>query len=159
MFGKKTLIAALCVAAVPFAALAAPGGHGGHHGGHRGGFNFLEGVTLTPDQKTQVQQIMQASRGTAKPLAEQLRADRKQIGDLLASTGTVTQAQLTTIQQQADQIRQQLESQRLATALQIRALLTPAQLAQSAQTHAQLESLHEQERAVFKAAHPDATAQ
>lgn len=159
MFGKKTLIAALCVAAVPFAALAAPGGHGDHHGGHRGGLNFLEGVTLTPDQKTQVQQIMQASRGTAKPLAQQLRADRKQIGDLLASTGTVTQAQLTTIQQQADQIRQQLESQRLATALQIRALLTPAQLAQSAQTHAQLESLHEQERAVFKAAHPDATAQ
>jgi Spy/CpxP family protein refolding chaperone len=159
MFGKKTLIAALCVAAVPFAALAAPGGHGGHHGGHRGGFNFLEGVTLTPDQKTQIQQITQASRGTAKPLVQQLHADHKQIGDLLAGTGTVTQAQLTTIQQQADQIRQQLESQRLATALQIRALLTPAQLAQSAQTHAQLESLHEQERAVFKAAHPDATAQ
>jgi Spy/CpxP family protein refolding chaperone len=159
MFGKKTLIAALCVAAVPFAALAAPGGQGGHHGGHRGGFNFLEGVTLTPDQKTQIQQIMQTSRGTTKPLAQQLHADRRQIGDLLASSGAVTQAQLSTIQQQADQIRQQLESQRLATALQIRALLTPAQLTQSAQTHAKLESLHEQERAVFEAADPDATAQ
>lgn len=159
MFGKKTLIAALCVAAVPFAALAAPGGHGGHHGGHRGGLNFLEGVTLTPEQKTQVHQIMQASWQTAKPLAQQLHADRKQIGDLLAGPGAVTQAQLTTIQTQADQIHQQLESQRLATALQIRALLTPAQLAQSAQTHAQLESLHQQEHAVFKAAHPDATAQ
>jgi len=158
MFGKKTLIAALCVAAVPLAALAAPGEHGGHHG-HRGGFSFLEGVTLTPEQKTQVHEIIQASWSTAKPLAQQLRADHKQIGDLLASGGAVTQAQLTTIQTQADQIRQQLESQRLATALQVRALLTPAQLAQSAQTHAQLESLHQQERAVFQAAHPNATAQ
>ena len=159
MFGKKTLIAAVCLAAVPLAALAAPGGHGGHGGGHRGGFSFLEGVTLTADQQTQIHQIVQASWGTAKPLAQQLRADHKQIGDLMASTGAVTQAQLTTIQTQADQIRQQLESQRLATALQVRALLTPAQLAQSAQAHAQLASLHEQERAVFQASHPGAPAQ
>lgn len=158
MFGKKTLIAALCVAAIPVVALAAPGGHGGHHG-HRGGFSFLEGVTLTADQKTQVHQIMQASWSTAKPLMQQLRADHKQIDDLLAGTGSVTSAQLTAIQTQADQLRTQLESQHLATALQVRALLTPAQLAQSAQTHAQLESLHQQERAVFQAAHPDATAQ
>jgi len=155
MFGKKTLIAAVCLAAIPLAALAAPGGHGGHDG-HRGGFSFLEGVTLTADQQTQIHQIVQASWGTAKPLAQQLRADHKQIGDLMASTGAVTQAQLAAIQTQADQIRQQLESQRLATALQVRALLTPAQLAQSAQAHAQLASLHEQERAVFQAAHPAA---
>jgi len=158
MFGKKTLIAALCVAAVPFAALAAPGGHGGHHG-HRGGFSFLEGVTLTPEQQTQVHQIFQTSWSTAKPLMQQLRADHKQIEDLLAGSGTVTQAQLTAIQTQADQLRSQLESQHLATALQVRALLSPAQLAQSAQTHAQLESLHQQERAVFQAAHPGAPAQ
>jgi len=158
MFGKKTLIAALCVAAVPFAALAAPGGHGGHHG-HRGGFSFLEGVTLTPEQQIQVHQIFQTSWSTAKPLMQQLRADHKQIEDLLAGSGTVTQAQLTAIQTQADQLRSQLESQHLATALQVRALLSPAQLAQSAQTHAQLESLHQQERAVFQAAHPGAPAQ
>lgn len=158
MFAKKTLIAALCLAAVPLAAIAAPDGHGGHRG-HRGGFSFLEGVTLTADQKTQIHQIVQASWTTAKPLMQQLQADHKQMSDLLASTGSVTSAQLTTIQQQADQIRQQLESQHLATALQVRALLTSAQLAQSAQTHQQIESLHAQERAVFKAAHPDATAQ
>ena len=158
MFGKKTLIAALCVAAVPLAALAAPGEHGGHHG-HRGGFSFLEGVTLTPEQQIQVHQIFQTSWSTAKPLMQQLRADHKQIEDLLAGSGTVTQAQLTAIQTQADQLRSQLESQHLATALQVRALLSPAQLAQSAQTHAQLESLHQQERAVFQAAHPGAPAQ
>jgi Spy/CpxP family protein refolding chaperone len=159
MFGKKTLIAALCAAAVPLAALAAPGGQGDHHRGRHGEFGFLKGVGLTPEQKAQIHQIVQTSRGTAQPLAQQLRADRKQIGDLLASNGAVTQAQLTPLQQQADQIRQQLESQHLATALQVRALLTPAQLAQSAQTHAQLESLHQQERALFKGTGPDATAQ
>jgi len=155
MFGKKTLIAALSLAAIPVVALAAPGGHFGHRG-HGGEFSFLEGVTLTADQQTQLHQIVKASWTTSKPLVEQLHADRKQIGDLLASTATVTSAQLTTLQQQADQIRTQLESQRLATALQIRALLTPAQLAQSAAAHQQLESLHAQERAVFQAGHPDA---
>jgi Spy/CpxP family protein refolding chaperone len=160
MFAKKMLFAALCVAAVPFAALAAPGGHGGHHGGRgHGAMGFLQGVTLTPEQKTQIHEIVQTSWSTAKPLMQQLRADQKQMSDLLASTGAVTAAQLTPIQQQAAQIRQQLDSQRMATALQVRALLTPAQLAQSAQTHQQLASLHQQERAVFEAAHPAAAAQ
>ena len=159
MFGKKMLVAALCAAVVPFAALAAPGGHGGGHGDHHGPLGFLAGVTLTPEQTTQIHQIMQASRSTAKPLVQQLRADRKQISDLLASSGTVTMAQLTPIQQQAAQMRQQLESQRLATALQVRALLTSAQLTQSTQAHQQLESLHQQERAVFQAGHPGAAAQ
>ncbi|HLZ64636.1 MAG TPA: periplasmic heavy metal sensor [Aliidongia sp.] len=159
MFGKKMLVAALFAAVVPFAALAAPGGHGGHHGHQHGAFGFLQGVTLTAEQKTQIHQIMQSSWNSAKPLAQQLHADRQQISDLLANGGAVTEAQLSSIQQQAAQVRQQLDSQRLATALQIRALLTPAQLAQSAQMHQQLATLHQQERAVFQAAHPDATAQ
>lgn len=156
MFNRKILIAALCAAIVPLAAVAAPDGAGRHHHGGHGAFGFLEGVTLTPEQKTQIHEIVQASWTSAKPLAQQLHADQKQISDLLAGGGAVNAAQLTPIQQQASQVRQQLDSQRLATALQVRALLTPAQLAQSAQTHQQLESLHQQERAVFKAAHPDA---
>ena len=157
MLNKKVLIAALCAVVAPLAAVAAtdaPGSH--HHGRHRGEFGFLEGVTLTPEQQTQIHQIVQASWTNAKPLMQQLRADHKQIGDLLAGTGSVTEAQLTPIEQQAAQIEQQLASQRLATALQVRALLTPAQLAQSAQTHQQLESLHQQERALFQNAHPGA---
>ena len=160
MLNKKVLIAALCAVVAPLAAMAAtdaPGFH--HHGQHHGEFGFLEGVTLTPEQQTQIHQIVQASWANAKPLMQQLRADHKQIDDLLASTNSVTEAQLTSIQQQEGQLAQQLASQRLATALQVRSLLTPAQLAQSAQTHQQLESLHAQERAVFRAAHPDATAQ
>ena len=158
MLNRKILVAALCAALIPLAAIAAPDGPGRHHHGGHGPLGFLEGVTLTPEQKTQIHQIMQASWGTAKPLAQQLRADHKQIGDLLASSGAVTAAQLTPIQQQAAQLQQQLDSQRLATALQVRTLLSPTQLAQSAQTHQQLESLHQQERAVFQAAHPAAPA-
>jgi Spy/CpxP family protein refolding chaperone len=156
MFGKKTLAAALlCTAIVPFAAQAAPEGHGWHHRG--GEFGFLEGVTLTTAQQTQIHQIMEAGRTEAKPLVEQLRADHRQLADLLAGGGPVSASQLTPIQQHAEQVRQQLDSQRLATALQVRALLTPAQLAQSAQVHQQLAALHQQERAIFQAAHPDAT--
>ncbi|HEV2677671.1 MAG TPA: periplasmic heavy metal sensor [Aliidongia sp.] len=156
MFNRKILAAALCAALIPFAALAAPDGPGRHHHGGHGTFGFLEGVTLTPEQKAQVHEIIQASWTQSKPLAQQLRADHKQIADLLAGAGAVTAAQLTPIQQQAGQLQQQLDSQRLATALQVRALLTPTQLAQSAQTHQQLENLHQQERAVYKTAHPDA---
>jgi hypothetical protein len=71
-----------------------------------------------------------------------------QISDQLASTASVSATQLTGLQQQAEQFGAQIEAQRLATALQIRALLTPDQLAQSAQVHQQLAALHAQMRSV-----------
>ncbi len=153
MIGKKTLMAgaALLVAATAIPAAYAAYGHQHGHHGQGGGFGFLQGVTLTAAQQDQVKQITQATWTSVKPLAQQLRGYKKQISDQLASTATIDPAALSALQAQAAQVAQQIQSQHLTAALQVRALLTPAQLAQSAQVHAQLVTLHSQEKAVLGA--------
>jgi Spy/CpxP family protein refolding chaperone len=152
------IVAALFAASLPFAAatsaLAGPGGHEFHYDG---GFGFLHGVTLTVEQKAQVHQLIQASWEQSKPVAQQLRAIRKSIVDQLASTGAIDTAKITGLQQQAAQLSDQLQAQRLNAALQVRALLTPAQLAEAAQVHQQLAALHEQEATLLKRNHNDGT--
>ncbi|HVJ54115.1 MAG TPA: periplasmic heavy metal sensor [Aliidongia sp.] len=167
MFGKKTLTVAFCAALLSMAAAAqeqGPGpGPGGwhHHGGPRGELAFLHGITLTDAQQTQIHEIVKASRTQMKPTAQQLRALHTQIREQLEGTGAINSGQLTTLQQQASALRDQIDAARLNTAIQIRAVLTPAQIAQAAQLHQQLTSLHEQERTLMEQAHPQsgATAQ
>jgi Spy/CpxP family protein refolding chaperone len=149
----RTLLLATSLAALlPLATFAqgqaADAGHH-RHGGHRGSLGFLTGVTLTDAQKTQIHQLLRAGFAQVRPLEQQRRALVGQISDQLASTAAVDAAQLTSLQQQAEQLRTQIDAQRLATALQIRALLTPDQLAQSAQVHQQLAALHAQMRSLL----------
>lgn len=153
---RSSLLAAGFLALVPLAALAqtasdaADGPMRRHHAGfHQSELGFLRGVTLTAAQQTQLHQLTRTERANTAAARQQLRAIRQEIGDKLASTDAVTATQLTALQQKADQLRQQLETQRLATALQVRALLTPAQLAQSAQVHQQLAQLRAQARSVL----------
>ncbi len=141
---KTTLLAAGAALLLPLAASAAPGGGPGgfHHGA--GHFSFLQGVTLTDAQKTQIHDLEKANRTAEKSSFQQLRALHKQISDALAQAGSINESQLAALQQQASQLRDQLEASHLQTSIKVRALLTPDQLAQSAQTHAQLASLHQQ---------------
>jgi Spy/CpxP family protein refolding chaperone len=143
--------ALLSVAAV--AQTMGGGGHAGHFwGGHHGGgegFGFLRGVSLTDEQKSKVHTVMQASWTQTRPLMKELRETRSQIADQFASTGALNAAQVTALQEKSEELRKQLDAQWLATATQIRNLLTPAQLAQAAQLHQQMVSLHNQERALL----------
>jgi Spy/CpxP family protein refolding chaperone len=84
---------------------------------------------------------------------EQLRSVHEQRATAILSSGAVTAEALQPMVAQEETLRAQLDTIRLNTELQIRALLTPEQLAQAAATHAKLESLHEQEHAVVSAAH------
>ncbi len=146
---KMTLLAAGAALILPLAALAAP--QGGAEGFHRGGahFDFLKGVTLTDDQQTQIHALTKAARESARPSMHELRALHKEISDKLAQAGTVNESELAALQQKAEAIRAQLDTLRLHTAIQVRALLTSAQLAQSAQVHAQLTALHQQTQHVL----------
>lgn len=157
MSPKYALLAVGALALLPLAVVAqtaadqpAYGAFHSRHGGfHATELSFLRGVTLTDAQRTQLRQITQAERARTAATRQQLRAIRQEIGDKLASTESVTSSELGALQQKADQLRQQLETQRLTTALQVRALLTPAQLAQSAQAHQQLATLRAQARSVL----------
>lgn len=119
--------------------------HEGHHSAE-----FLRGVTLTDAQKEQVKSIEQAGWAQAKAGFEQMRGVHEQVMQRLLSPGSVSEADLAPLVQQEEQLRAQLDQQRLARALEIRQVLTPQQLAEAASKHQQMESLHQQERAVME---------
>jgi Spy/CpxP family protein refolding chaperone len=58
----------------------------------------------------------------------------------------VSENELNALQSQITQLRGQLDQQFMKTAVQVRALLTPAQLTKVANLHVQMKALHEQER-------------
>jgi periplasmic protein CpxP/Spy len=162
---KTWIIGALCAALLPLAAVAQPGdapdGMPMHfHGGMRGPDSaLLQGVTLTSAQQAQIASIHQTNWAAAKPIMQQLRATETQIHDLLLAAGSVNTTQLTALQQTASSLHAQLDAQRLNTMLQVRAVLTSAQLAQAASTHAQMQALHDQMHSLMQSGTESSTAQ
>jgi Spy/CpxP family protein refolding chaperone len=147
---KHMLVAAVAACALSAgAAVAAP--HGGWGGGE--GMELLHSVTLTDAQKEQAHTIEKAAWASSRPIMEQLRSVHEQRATAMLSSGAVTAEALQPMVAQEETLRAQLDTIRLNTELQIRALLTPEQLAQAAATHAKLSALHEQEHAVVSAAH------
>ncbi len=118
------------------------------HGDHHGGNELFRGVTLTDAQKAQIKTIEQAGWAQAKPVMEQMRAIHEQIEARMLAAGDVSEADMAPLVTQEENLRNQLDQQRLARGLQIRQVMTPTQLAEAATKHQQLESLHEQERQV-----------
>jgi Spy/CpxP family protein refolding chaperone len=158
MNAKKVMIAAALAVALPLAALALPGhdGPGGAAWAHQGGprdeaFEILRGVKLTEAQRTQVHSLMQTAHTQMKPVEQQLRSIHEQIKTALFSTASVDANALKALQEQATTLHAQVDAARLNTAIQVRAVLTPEQLAKAAQMHEQLEALHQQERQILGA--------
>ncbi len=149
MLMRNFLTAGAVVAAMAGTALAQGWSHAG--GGERGPF---AGAQFTAAQQTQVHAIMQAAHQQTASVRTQIRSLQQQIDTLMLSSGTVTEAQITPLVQQQETLRQQLDAQHISTEIAVRNLLTSAQLAAAASTHAQLAALHQQEHAVMQAATP-----
>ena len=109
---------------------------------------MFAGVSMSDAQRDQIKQIEQAGWTQAKAGFQQMRAVHEQIMARLLAPGSVSEADLTPLVQQEQALRAQLDEQRLSSALQMRQVLTPQQLAQAAEKHQQLESLHDQEREI-----------
>ena len=150
---KRWLIIALMVTActLPTTSFAQPAFHAHGFGGGMPVplMMILKQANLTPEQQNQVHQIMSANWTAAKPLIQRLHSIHQQIADKFLSTGSVTTADFTPLQQQESQIHQQLDQQMMNSALQIRGLLTPDQLAKVSNLHNQLESLRQQIRTLL----------
>jgi Spy/CpxP family protein refolding chaperone len=110
---------------------------------------FIRHANLTADQQAQVRKIMDSNFAQARPLMKQLHAIHDQIADRLMCTAGVSATDIAPLQQKEAQIRQQLDQQMLATALQIRSVLTSEQLARAAELHNKLKSLHTQMEALM----------
>lgn len=126
---------------------------GRHHHGFGGPdgspFAMLHALSLTDAQKTQVHAAMQAGHQASASARTQMRAIEAQIRSKLEASGSVTMADVAPLLQQKEQLMAQLDQQRMATILQVRAVLTPAQISRAASIETQMESLHAQERAVM----------
>ena len=124
-------------------------GHGGmmEHGGMLP--VFLRAADLTPAQRDQVRKIMEDNRAKMHGQFEQMRTAREAIASKLFSDGPVTAGDLSAQTQQIAQTQQQMLQNELNLALQVRAILTPAQLHKVAQFHEKFENLHQQMRALL----------
>jgi Spy/CpxP family protein refolding chaperone len=140
------MMAAGVALAVSGVALAQPMGGEFHHGG---GMEFLHGLNLTDAQKAQLKEIHQAGWKQMKPIMTQMRSIHEQMVNRMLASGEVTAEALSPLVQQEETLRNQMDAIHLSQTLQMRALLTPEQLAQAASTHAKLETLHQQEHAVM----------
>jgi Spy/CpxP family protein refolding chaperone len=154
---KSALFTLSLVALVPVVGLAATAdsaasttsapaksGWAAHRGGQDSLMLFLHSAHLTPDQQAQVKTILHDSRVAMKPVSDERRQVHEQIADLLMKPGSVDSAQLATLVQKDETLGKQLSEQHLQTAVTVRNLLTPDQLAKVAQTRAQMKTLHSQ---------------
>jgi Spy/CpxP family protein refolding chaperone len=144
--------------AVIVAAAPVYGQHGGQMGrGSMGGPGLgmmlpmvLRAVNLTPEQETQVREILKAHRPAFRAFWEQLRAVQEEIADKLFAPGTVQVEDLAPQLQRIAQLRQQMLQESLKASLEMRALLTPEQLAKASQLKDGLRALRNEERRLLE---------
>ena len=115
---------------------------------------MIRAANLTPEQQTRVRAILSAHRATARPLIEQLRQAQQELGGKLLAPGPVQAADLQPQLQRIGQLRDQLAQDSAGAALEVRAVLTPEQLARVAQTKERLRQLREEMRQLMQPPRP-----
>jgi Spy/CpxP family protein refolding chaperone len=160
--GAALLVGALLTAGGSAALAQSPPLGGGRDGGMRWGGGRGEGelalmiraANLTPGQQTRVREILSAHRASARPVVEQLRTAQTELGNKLLAPGSVQAADLQPLLQRIGQLRDQLARDSATAALEVRAVLTPEQLARVAQTRERLSRLREEMRQLMQPSRP-----
>jgi Spy/CpxP family protein refolding chaperone len=128
-------------------------GHGfGGGGGMGGGMLFpalLRTLDLTPEQKSQVEQIMKRHRTKLEPIFDQLHVAHGELAGKLLAPGTVNANDLSPTVQHIGQLQQQLLQEWVQAALEARAVLTPDQLAKAAKVMQRLDALRAELRSLL----------
>jgi len=147
------ILAAPCWAGPAFAQQG--GGFGWQGGrGHGSGLSMslplvVKGVGLTEAQQAQVKQIVGAHQAQFRALLAQLRSAHEQLGEKLYAPGPLQADDVAPLVQQIGQLRVQLTQEALQVALEIRAVLTPEQLARAEQIRHKLKDLRSEMRSLL----------
>jgi len=107
---------------------------------------MLRRADLTAEQQKRVQDILSADREQLHALFQKLDAANDALAAKLVAPGTVDAAALQPDLDRVAHLRQELMEHGLKTALEVRAVLTPEQLAKTAEVQAKLRSLQQQLR-------------
>jgi Spy/CpxP family protein refolding chaperone len=132
-------------------AFASPGGPAG--GGWEPAARLIQLVkkaNLTSQQEAQISAIRADTKQQDQQLRSQWLALHEQLADKVLGTSTPTLADFSSLMQQMETVHSQQIKLGLQTALQIRAVLTPAQVTHITQIHQQLSNLNAQRRAVLQ---------
>jgi Spy/CpxP family protein refolding chaperone len=122
-----------------------PGGHWGRgQGGGLGLELYLRTLNLTDPQRAQIKTILSQQREASMALFKQLHSEKDALSSKFFAPGALQTADLEPDLQKLAATQQQLLEQRIQTAVAIRNVLNPGQLAQAAQLKAQIQALHEQ---------------
>ena len=140
----------------------APGPPPGHEPGMHGGIGRPDGelwlmiraANLTPEQQAKVRGILSTHRTTTRPLMQQLRQAQQELGTKLLTPGPLQPADLQPQLGRISQLREQLAQDGAQAALEVRAVLTPEQLARAAQTKERLSQLREEMRQLVQPPRP-----
>ena len=134
-------------------AQAGPGLHGPMMGGAPAGIMspllLLRALDLTADQHTLIQEIKTDHRAAVQDLLTQLHAAQDNLATKLFAPRTLQESQLMADTQQISQLHNQLTQEGIRVMLEIRAVLTPDQLARAAQLNQQMQSIRTQMRNLF----------
>jgi Spy/CpxP family protein refolding chaperone len=117
---------------------------------------LLRALDLTADQHTLIQEIRTNHRAAVQGLLTQLHTAQDNLANKLFAPGALQESQLMADVQQISQLRNQLAQEGIRVMLEIRAVLTPDQLAKATQLNQQMQSIRTQMRNLFtQARHGD----
>jgi len=134
------------------------GGYAQDHGmGHWGGGGYgdrliirlFSKVGLTDDQKAQMKEVMAKHRPAFQTLRQQLHTARDEITDKLLRPDQLSATDLQPLVDHGSQLWEQLVQEGINTLVEMRALLTPDQLALASRMKDQLRTLHTQMQSVL----------
>lgn len=143
---KLSIVVLMLVGSLRWAAPVMAQGHfrGHHMMGDGPGMMLplvLKQLTLADAQNTQIQGIMEEDRATVQPLFQQLKTLHEGMADKFYASGDLTADDFTSQTQQTSLLQEQIKNAGLNAALNVRAVLTPDQLAQAAQIKSQMQAL------------------
>ena len=109
-------------------------------------FFLMRAAQLTPDQKTQVQNLLKSNRQNSQPLFSQLRSLREQLNTALYSTGTADSNLIS----QVNGLEAQLQQERLSMFQQVWSMLSSTQQNQVTTLYTQLQADRTQRENAWK---------
>ena len=100
---------------------------------------------LSDAQEAQVHDIMEGDREAAHAVMDKLRDANEALSQALLASEAPSAESLATLGEQIGTLREQLVAQQVQTALAVRAVLTPEQLAEAAARRERLANRHERD--------------
>ena len=111
---------------------------------------LLRSANLTPEQEAKVRETLTARRAASRALIDQLRQAQRELADRVFAPGHLEEADLAPQLQRIASLREQLVQENARVALEVRAILTPEQLARAAQVKDRMRELHNEMRQLMQ---------